>query len=63
MVWSIIILGVVSTFYTMMGGIKGLLYIDTFQTLLMIFTGVVGLVMVLLANWIVTKVDPDSAMF
>ena len=46
MVWSIIILGVVSTFYTMMGGIKGLLYIDTFQTLLMIFTGVVGLVMV-----------------
>ncbi|MBR5906323.1 MAG: sodium:solute symporter [Bacteroidales bacterium] len=43
MVWSIIILGVVSTFYTMMGGIKGLLYIDTFQTLLMIFTGVVGL--------------------
>lgn len=46
MVWSIIILGVVSTFYTMMGGIKGLLYIDTFQTLLMIFTGVVGLVLV-----------------
>lgn len=46
MVWSIIILGVVSTFYTMLGGIKGLLYIDTFQTLLMIFTGVVGLVMV-----------------
>lgn len=46
MVWSIIILGVVSTFYTMMGGIKGLLYIDTFQTLLMIFTGVVGLVIV-----------------
>lgn len=43
MVWSIIILGVVSTFYTMMGGIKGLLYIDTFQTLLMIFTGIVGL--------------------
>ena len=25
MVWSIIILGLVSTFYTMMGGIKGLL--------------------------------------
>jgi len=46
MVWSIIILGLVSTFYTMMGGIKGLLYIDTFQTLLMIFTGVVGLVLV-----------------
>lgn len=46
MVWSILILGVVSTFYTMMGGIKGLLYIDTFQTLLMIFTGVVALVIV-----------------
>ena len=46
MVWSIVILGLVSTFYTMMGGIKGLLYIDTFQTLLMIFTGVVGLVLV-----------------
>lgn len=46
MVWSIVILGLVSTFYTMMGGIKGLLYIDTFQTLLMIFTGVVGLVFV-----------------
>lgn len=45
MVWSIFILGVVSTFYTMMGGIKGLLYIDTFQTLLMIFTGVVALVL------------------
>ena len=46
MVWSILILGLVSTFYTMMGGIKGLLYIDTFQTLLMIFTGVVALVLV-----------------
>lgn len=46
MVWSILILGLVSTVYTMMGGIKGLLYIDTFQTLLMIFTGVVGLVFV-----------------
>lgn len=46
MVMSIIILGVISTFYTMMGGIKGLLYIDTFQTLLMIFTGVVGLILV-----------------
>lgn len=46
MVWSIIILGTVSTVYTMLGGIKGLLYIDTFQTLLMIFTGIVGLVLV-----------------
>lgn len=46
MVWSIIILGLVSTFYTMMGGIKGLLYIDTFQTLLMVFTGLVALVFI-----------------
>lgn len=46
MIWSIIILGLVATFYTMMGGIKGLLYIDTFQTLLLIFTGVVALVMI-----------------
>ena len=46
MVWSILILGLVSTFYTMMGGIKGLLYIDTFQTLLMIFTGIVALILI-----------------
>ncbi|MBO7070694.1 MAG: sodium/solute symporter [Bacteroidales bacterium] len=46
MVWSILILGLVSTFYTMMGGIKGLLYIDTFQTLLMIGTGVLALIMI-----------------
>ena len=49
MVISIVILGLVSTFYTMLGGIKGLLYIDTFQTLLMIFTGVVGLILVYLS--------------
>ncbi|MBE6174578.1 MAG: sodium/solute symporter [Rikenellaceae bacterium] len=46
MVWSILILGVVSTIYTMLGGIKGLLYIDTFQTLLMIFTGVLALIII-----------------
>ena len=46
MVWSILILGLISTFYTMMGGIKGLLYIDTFQTLLMIFAGVLALILV-----------------
>lgn len=44
--WSIVILGVVSTFYTMLGGIKGLLYIDTFQTLLIVFTGVTALVLI-----------------
>ena len=46
MVYSIILLGLVSTIYTMMGGIKGLLYIDTFQTLLLVGTGVVALIMV-----------------
>ena len=46
MVYSIIILGLVSTIYTMLGGIKGLLYIDTFQTLLLIGTGVVALIMI-----------------
>lgn len=49
MVWSIIILGLVSTIYTMLGGIKGLLYIDTFQTLLMIFTGVLALILIALS--------------
>lgn len=51
MVYSIVILGVISTFYTMLGGIKGLLYIDTFQTLLIIFTGAVALV------WIYCEID------
>ncbi len=46
LVWSILILGLFSTIYTMLGGIKGLLYIDTFQTLLFVFTGVVALVMI-----------------
>ncbi len=49
MVWSIVILGIISTIYTMLGGIKGLLYIDTFQTLLIIFTGFTALVMIYLA--------------
>ncbi len=49
MVWSIVILGIISTIYTMLGGIKGLLYIDTFQTLLIVFTGVTSLVMIYLA--------------
>ena len=42
MIWSIIILGAISTVYTMLGGIKGLLYIDAFQTLLIILTGIVA---------------------
>lgn len=40
---SIVILGVVSTIYTMAGGIKGLIYIDTFQILLVIGTGLVAI--------------------
>ena len=44
-VYSIIILGIISTIYTMSGGIKGLIYIDTFQILLVIGTGVVALIL------------------
>ena len=28
-----------------------------------LYQSVVGFVMVLFANWVVTKIDPDSAMF
>ena len=49
LIWSILILGLISTIYTMLGGIKGLLYIDTFQTLLFIFTGIVALGMIWMA--------------
>ncbi len=49
LMWSIAILGIISTFYTMLGGIKGLLYIDTFQTLLIVFTGVTALIMLYVA--------------
>lgn len=41
--YSIIILGVISTIYTMAGGIKGLLYIDALQIMLVIGTGVAAL--------------------
>lgn len=40
---SILILGLVSTIYTMAGGIKGLIYIDTLQILLVIGTGLVAI--------------------
>lgn len=46
LMYSIIILGVVSTVYTMAGGIKGLIYIDTIQILLVIGTGVVALLFI-----------------
>ena len=44
--YSIIILGVISTIYTMAGGIKGLLYIDALQILLVVGTGIAALVIV-----------------
>ena len=46
LMYSIIILGVISTIYTMAGGIKGLIYIDTIQILLVVGTGVVALLAV-----------------
>ena len=45
-VYSTIILGIISTIYTMSGGIKGLIYIDTFQILLVIGTGLVAVIMI-----------------
>ena len=47
-VYSIIILGAISTIYTMAGGIKGLLYIDAIQILLVIGTGVIALLVIYL---------------
>ena len=41
--YSIIILGTISTIYTMAGGIKGLLYIDALQMLLVVGTGLAAL--------------------
>jgi SSS family solute:Na+ symporter len=46
LMYSIIILGIISTIYTMAGGIKGLIYIDTLQILLVIGTGIVALLFV-----------------
>ena len=47
LVISIIILGVISTIYTMAGGIKGLIYIDTIQILLVIGTGILAIFILL----------------
>lgn len=44
--YSILILGILSTIYTMAGGIKGLIYIDTIQILLVIGTGIVALLLI-----------------
>ena len=49
LMYSIIILGIVSTIYTMAGGIKGLLYIDAIQIMLVIGSGLVALIIVFLA--------------
>lgn len=46
LVISIILLGVISTIYTMAGGIKGLIYIDTFQILLVIGTGILSIILI-----------------
>lgn len=51
LVASIVILGIISTIYTMAGGIKGLIYIDTIQILLVIGTG-------LLSIWLIFKAIP-----
>ncbi len=48
LLYSIILLGVVSTIYTMAGGIKGLLYIDAIQIMLVIGTGLIALIAVYL---------------
>lgn len=45
-VWSIVILGIISTIYTMCGGIKGLIYIDALQILLVVGTGIVALLII-----------------
>ncbi len=46
LIYSILILGVISTIYTMAGGIKGLIYIDTIQILLVIATGLISIVLI-----------------
>lgn len=43
LVISILLLGIISTIYTMAGGIKGLIYIDTIQILLVIGTGIIAI--------------------
>lgn len=49
LVVSIVILGVISTIYTMAGGIKGLIYIDTLQILLTIGSGIVAIILLYMA--------------
>lgn len=49
LVISIILLGVITTIYTMEGGIKGLIVIDAIQSLIVIFTGMVCIYFILKA--------------
>lgn len=49
LIYSIVLLGIVSTIYTVSGGIKGLLYIDALQILLVIGSGAAALVIIFLA--------------
>lgn len=56
LMYSIIILGVISTIYTMAGGIKGLIYIDTIQILLVVGSGLAALV------FLYCQMSPDLSM-
>ena len=49
LLYSILILGVISTIYTMAGGIKGLIYIDTIQILIVIITGILAVILIYVA--------------
>src|SRR5690606_7591138 len=41
---SILIMGLISTLYTVAGGMKGLIYINSFQTVLILGTGIATIV-------------------
>lgn len=49
LVISIIVLGLITTVYTMAGGIKGLIIIDSIQSLIVIFTGLLCIFLILKA--------------
>ena len=46
LIYSILILGIISTIYTMAGGIKGLIYIDSLQILIVIITGILAVILI-----------------
>lgn len=47
-VYTIIILGAVSTIYTMLGGIKGLIYIDALQMVIICLSGLAAIALIIL---------------